>query len=236
MSVKNLSVSSELADKDNINLRRGEFRFAFSETDENKNGNDFGNSPTYVEDCLILGNDLNYSICSDSSGNLVIYQNQRSLEDNCGVYSLGHSSKIQDMKLSVLKTHLITIGLDDRICIEWDLSTHHSGGKQRNGFQRQGLGMLLQFDEYKLVKRESDFCKRTDMDYSICSDSFTLFRGFNNKKLNYLAHDESSNLEENSFLMKRIPEISIKLNHVYGIECFHRRDTLFYLHFYNLHD
>lgn len=138
--------------------------------------------------------------------------------------------------MSVLKTHLMTIGLDDNICIEWELNTHFSGGKHRVVLQGKGLELLKELEESKLVKREIEFCRKGDMDSSICSDSFTLFRGFNNKKLNYLAHNEDSQFQEDRYLMKRIPEISIKLNHVYGIECFHRRDTLFYLHFYNLQD
>lgn len=118
VSAKNFKVQDELEDSDYINLRRGEFRFAFSDESRDKSNEVYSNGSDYTEDCLILGNDLDYSICSDNYGNLVIYKNQISLQNNCGVYSLGHISKIQDMKLSVLKTHLVTIGLEDRICIE----------------------------------------------------------------------------------------------------------------------
>lgn len=93
---------------------------------------------------------------------------------------------------------------------------------------------MKEMEENRLVMREIDFCKSSDSSSNLCYDSFTLCKGFLNKKLNQLAFDETGTKQAIQRLSQRPPEVSIKLNHVYGIECFHRRDTLFYVHFYSL--
>lgn len=115
-----------------------------------------------VQDCVILGNEIDFSVYSDSNGNIVFFKNFASLENDCGVYCLGHMLPVQDMKLSSLKTHLVTLGMLDQQIIEWELCPHFTEGKHRVVLQGKGFELMKEMEESRIVKSEIDFCKSSD--------------------------------------------------------------------------
>ena len=225
ISVRNFKVKDELEDTDYINMRRGHFKYSYKLDDEVEE----------FEDCIILGNDMDFSISSDLVGNMIIYKNSRALQEDCGFYCLGHTSPIVEIKMSLMKNHLMSLGRNDKTLIEWFIEPQISQQKRtmRQSIPTEYKGELGSAEQ-KLVKREIEFCRGSDVDMHKCLDSLTQMRGNLTKDVNILAYDDDLMFEEDQFVTKRVPEISLKLKHVYGIECFHRRNTLFYLHSYSI--
>lgn len=225
-SIKSFKIRDELEEAEYINLRRGEFRFRYLLDDEAEPYSDY----------VILGNDLQFSISSDNYGNLVIYKNQEALNENCGIYCLGHTSQIQEMKISSQKEFLFTTGRYDQCLIEWYLETEETDDIHRAVIRGQFLEIEKELEESKLIAREIEFCRGKDRNLHTCQDSMTEFRANLSKDMNLLAYDEDLMFEEEQLVQKRVPEISLKLRHVYGIECFNTRNTIFYIHYYSIND
>ena len=54
--------------------------------------------------------------------------------------------------------------------------------------------------------------------------------------MNGLIQDQIQKYSEEELVQKRAPEVSLKLNYVYGFEAFDRRRTLFYVHNHSVAD
>lgn len=69
-----------------------------------------------------------------------------------------------------------------------------------------------------IIKRERGFCTSLKENSQRVRDSLTLFRGTSNKLLNSLMANTMPVFDENNWTNKRVPELSIALEHVYGFE------------------
>ncbi len=65
-------------------------------------------------------------------------------------------------------------------------------------------------------------------------DSLAFFQRSKDKDLNaIICNNYEIEPQELDDLLKRPPPISLQMDFVYGFECFSRRQTLFYIHFYD---
>jgi WD40 repeat protein len=76
------------------------------------------------------------------------------------------------------------------------------------------------------------FCSSLQEKVNKLKDSITLFRGTVDKTLNTILSNSLPEFDEGILLNRRVPEVSLTLDHVYGFEAFDRRKTLRYVEFY----
>ena len=88
----------------------------------------------------------------------------------------------------------------------------------------------------QIIAREILFCKTNFTNNDQLTDSLTQIRGTNFKNMNGLMSDQLQKYSEEELVQKRAPEVSLKLNYVYGFEAFDRRRTLFYVHNHSVAD
>lgn len=80
------------------------------------------------------------------------------------------------------------------------------------------VGESAESSAIDVIKRERGFCSSLKESSIRTRDSLSLFRGTSNKLLNTLLANTMPNFDENNWTNKRVPELNIKLEHVYGFE------------------
>ena len=83
IALKSQKIKNDLEEGEHINVRRGNFSYCY-----------FGEEETLNTEKVIAGNDLAFLLVTDAFGNLVLYKDIENLRTNCGIYLLGHTSKI----------------------------------------------------------------------------------------------------------------------------------------------
>lgn len=226
LNIQGYHLKDEIDEDELINIRRGIFSYSSYDSEE------------LTKQIFLTGNDFNFILMTDSLGNLIVYQDLKSLEKNCPIFCLGHSSQISNICVSSNKDSLMTSGLNDQSLLEWKVSIQTSQGEFYNEAQ---INLIEAEDTHRdevkenlIIRREIEFCTSTKESNTLPNDSFVRVRGYKEKNMNFLASNYTSPYEENDYLEKRVPAISMRLNHVYGIECFNRRNTIFYLHYHPL--
>jgi WD40 repeat protein len=192
---------------------------------------------------VVIGQELEY-IISARSQTLEVWKSVRDLETGCSIKVNGHSSDIFKIEVASSKDYAYSLGLDDNCLIEWkmeydflhkaDLS---SSPIQSNSELRKQSAVQSPEDQDDLLRihRELTFCQNIGEKALKYRDSFTMFRGTTARVLNALNNKATRGIDDREdFMSKRVPEISLTLNHVYGIEVFNRRKTLFFLHYYSI--
>jgi hypothetical protein len=79
-------------------------------------------------------------------------------------------------------------------------------------------GETTESSSIDVIKRERGFCSSLKESSTRTKDSLALFRGTSNKLLNTLLANTMPPLDENNWVNKRVPELNIKLEHIYGFE------------------
>jgi WD40 repeat protein len=90
--------------------------------------------------------------------------------------------------------------------------------------------------EDSIIKREILFCKTNWTDTDQMTDSLSQIRGTIFRNLNGLMSQQLEKFQEDDLVQKRVPEIALELDFVYGFEAFDRRKTLFYVHNHSVKD
>lgn len=195
---------------------------------------------------VIIGQELEYIVATRGPV-LEIWKNVKDLEAGCSLKANGHASDIYKIEVANSKDFIYSIGKDDNCLIEWkvdyELSTkqeNNSNALTRSDMPRISAINSDEQDDVVRIARELTFCQNIGEKSLKYRDSFTMFRGttvrqlntLNSKALRYLKEREGK--EDLGFALKRVPEISLRLNHVYGIEVFNRRKTVYFLHYYSI--
>jgi WD40 repeat protein len=193
---------------------------------------------------VVIGQELEY-IVSMRDDELEFWKNIPDLASNCGIRMNGHSSKVFGIKVSNSKDFVYSLGSTDNCLIEWHTTYElsiTSDKRQLNTLGTKGESLAKanqstaspeEAEETQKVMRECLFCQNIGEKSYGHRDSFTLFRGNSVKILNALNYKEDQK-DDRSFVQRRVPEISIKLNYVYGLEAFNRRKTMFFVHYYSI--
>jgi len=197
---------------------------------------------------VIIGQELEY-IVSMRGEAMEFWKGLKDLETNCGIKAYGHASEISRIQVSNSKDNVYSLGRSDNCLIEWKVTYDLSAKAQKKDFLNMNISpkrdvdrnvrFLSGADDSKdpnKINRELSFCLNQGERTLNFRDSFTLFRGNTVKLLNALHYKEKSDFDEKNYLYKRVPEVAITLSHVYGIEAFSRRKTLFFLHYYSVSD
>lgn len=227
ISMSGFRVKEDISEEQLINIRRGEFSFAL-----------IGKEEAISTDPVLLGNDLNYIVTSDLFGNIIIFKDIKMVKENCGIYCFGHSSKVKKILMTVSKKNLFSVGKEDNCLIEWSVDWQDTIATPNNKLINVIEGAIAKTDmeiqEQVITKREIEFCRGKEEENTLPNDNFIMARGYQNKHWNYLSYADHLQFEEDHLLSKRVPPVSIKLSHVYGVECFHRRKTVHYLHYHSI--
>ena len=199
---------------------------------------------------VVMGQGLDF-VASMRGQCLEFWKSLKDLKSNCGVKAFGHASDISKICISHTspKDAVYTIGRFDNTIIEWKLTFDLAPSRDRLDASKglpedpQVASSAAEDLDLQLIERELNFCKKQgekkmnqEEKTSDHLDSMALFRGSTFKDVNSLNHREEKRFEESNLRFKRVPEISISLNHVYGIECFSRRKTVHFLHYYSIKD
>lgn len=192
---------------------------------------------------VIIGQELEY-IISARGPILEFWKSVRDLETGCGIKVVGHASDIFKIEVSNSKDYAYSLGHDDNCLIEWkiDYDFSHRGDQlppsppvKSEVLKSANLQPGEEQQDLLRIQRELAFCQNIGEKSLKHRDSFTMFRGTTARQLNALHNKANKGLgDREDFMSKRVPEISLTLNHVYGIEVFNRRKTLFFLHYYSI--
>ena len=204
---------------------------------------------------VVIGQELEY-IVSCRGEAVEFWKNLKDLETNCGIRLHGHASKVFKVQVSHSKDLVYSLGYSDNCLIEWKVkydliekpelmdqkqpqSPVHLSPMRNESFKESMMvssvgGPKIEDDHWLKIHRELSFCLNIGEKTLDHRDSMVLFRGNREKLINALNYKEDQTFEENTFVNKRVPEVSIILNHVYGIETFSRRKTLHFLHYYSM--
>lgn len=191
----------------------------------------------------VIGQELEY-IAATRGPMLEIWKGIKDLETGCSIRVNGHASDIFKIEVSHSKEFIYSIGKEDNCLIEWkvayDLSSGTEGYSQLANNSKIDSSKVVQggADEQESVmriNRELAFCQNIGEKSLKYRDSFAMFRGTTARQLNTLNYKSNVYFNENEqHALKRAPEIALSLNHVYGLEVFNRRKSLFFLHYYSI--
>lgn len=216
ISVTDSKKQEELEEKDSFNMSQANLVYPSSS----------GNSP------VILGPEIEY-IVSAWNDKVVLWKSLKDLETNCGVVVHGHSSHIAKLHVSHTKNFVYSLGREDNCLLEWKVDLEYIKPEEvKVKLPDKGPSMIE--DTAELIKRELTFCMPLTDWENTSRDTFTAFRGSTVRELNILNYNEQEVMKEDEYHKKRVPELSMSLSHVYGIETFNRRKTVFYLHYYSV--
>lgn len=194
---------------------------------------------------VVIGQELEFTV-SMREDELEFWKNIPDLAANCGIRMNGHSAKIFAIRVSNSKDFVYSLGSKDNCLIEWHTTYElSSNSNDKRGFSSLGLkmdqnskniqnsGTAEEAKETQKVMRECLFCQTSGEKTLSHRDSFTLFRGNSVRMLNAL-NFKDDHKEDKYFVQRRVPELSLKLNYVYGLEAFDRRKTMFFVHYYSI--
>jgi hypothetical protein len=191
---------------------------------------------------VVIGQELEY-IMSAKGQVLEVWKSVRDLETGCSIKVNGHASDIFKIEVASSKDFAYSLGYEDNCLVEWKMNyeflhkTDQAIPHQSSGELRKQSAVQVQEDQDDLLRihRELTFCQNIGEKALKHRDSFTMFRGTTARMLNALNNKAIKAIDDKEeFMSKRVPEISLTLNHVYGIEVFNRRKTLFFLHYYSI--
>lgn len=192
---------------------------------------------------VVIGQELEY-VAATRGPMLEIWKNIKDLETGCSTRVNGHSSDIFKIEVSHSKEFIYSIGKDDNCLIEWkiayELSSTTDSIPQPVNLTKSELNKIIlggadEQDAVLRINRELAFCQNIGEKSLKYRDSFTMFRGTTARQLNTLNYCTSSAyVESEDHHLKRAPEVALSLNHVYGIEVFNRRKSVFFLHYYSI--
>jgi hypothetical protein len=195
---------------------------------------------------VVIGQELEY-IAATRGPILELWKSVRDLEVGCSFKMSGHSSDIHKIEVSSSKDFLYSIGKDDNCLIEWKVSLelsskaeNSSAALSKNDLSRIQNVLSDEQEDAGRIARELTFCLNIGEKSLKYRDSFTMFRGTTVRQLNTLNLKALRNLRDRDSkdellpALKRVPEITLTLNHVYGIESFNRRKTVYFLHYYSI--
>ena len=178
---------------------------------------------------ILIGQELKYIVAGDDTGVVTVWKDSEQLEHNCGTLLRGHSSKISSIKVTKNQDYLFTLGQDDNSIFEWKIDLVSESSAETKLIRKAAESHSTEASIPDIIRRELDFCTSFAPNSNRSRDSFSLFRGTTNKLLNTLYSHTLEPFDENSLLNKRIPEVSIRLDRVYGFEAYERRNTLAYI-------
>jgi len=200
---------------------------------------------------VVMGQGLDFLV-SGRGQVLEFWKSLKDLKADCGVKVFGHASDISKICVSHAspKDAVYTIGRSDNTIIEWkltmDLTVNYDKLEPHRApleDQKIPASSPTKGTDDLIISRELNFCKKQgekklnqEEKSSGHTDSMALFRGSTFKDVNSLNQREDMKFDESELKYKRVPEISIELKRVYGIESFSRRKTVHFLHYYSIKD
>lgn len=167
---------------------------------------------------VIFGCDFKMIVGGDEQGCLEIWDNYEDLKQNSGTIYLGHSSRIVDMAISSDKSLLFSLSLKDEALFEWKIEFQAAHQKPLHS----------DISNFHSIEHEILSSKQQEFSSSQMKDSMALFKGQTNMQLNKIF--SSQKINEKHKIPKIQPQISLKLEHVYGFFCADKRNTLCYNH------
>lgn len=191
---------------------------------------------------IVIGQGLEF-IVSMKGDALEVWKGLEDLQNNCGVMAYGHSSEISKIYVSHTypKDTVYSLGKYDNCMIEWkieydivSINTSMMEEEVKSSTPLRQKPDPVPVEDSSMILRELNFCLSQGEKTLNHRDSFTMFRGSTFKDVNKLNHRQKKTYDEKATVWKRVPEISVSLNHVYGFECYSRRKTLFFLHYYSI--
>lgn len=183
----------------------------------------------------IIGQELEY-IVSPRQNCLEIWKSIRDVESSCGIKAFGHASDIATVQVANSKDQLYSLGKLDNCLIEWKVDYELSNTTNeylKKSIQNKSSPLDDPNSDESKIQRELMFCASSGERVLDNRDSMALFRGSTVKLVNALNHRENQPFNEESFVQKRVPGLSVSLTHVYGMESYLSRKSLHFLHYYS---
>ncbi|KAL4497254.1 hypothetical protein ABPG72_011189 [Tetrahymena utriculariae] len=190
---------------------------------------------------VIIGGDIKIFLAAGVNGYIHFWKDKYQLEQNCGGFLRGHSSRVSRLCMAKTQDFFFSLGSTDNTLIEWKIDFSQEF-EQKNVFGNMDNMKVQLFDtniqqlngllDENLV-REIVYSYTADSKYlEQDKDSFILVKGISNKTISQIYQEYIPKFEASSYLMKRPPSISISLEYLFGFQAYDKRRTLCYVHIY----
>lgn len=171
--------------------------------------------PIYIAPSLSL-------VATAQADNTLTLQRVSECGIGTGLILYGHGSPLVDLEVSQKQFVLYSLGRDQAL-FEWKLEKRWA-----NKFVTAPGGADWPEAE-KMVREEILACSSFNLQASL-KESFGYFRGFNSNTVQTIFKDIYNPLNEEDLTAKNYPEVSLKLEYVFGVNCGEKRNKVFFLH------
>ena len=172
-------------------------------------------------------------ISGDDNAYVYFWKDRDQLDSKCGGVLKGHSSQIYRLAIVKSQGYIYSLGLNDNTLVEWKVDFLME--EEEDVVKMEDIKKKEEMISHMLLRELKFYHFIQETQHLGFKDSLVLFRGSNQKPLNKLLLDYKSlpKFKESEYIFKRPPPLSLQMDFVYGFECFERRQTLFYIHFYD---